>query len=61
MKQMFRDVMDRSRVPTSGAIREKELQFSKSNEFPTTEDKWEFSAWERFPSAKKGKQNKTKN
>lgn len=39
---MFRDVMDRFRVLIFGVIREKELQFLKSNEFFIIEDKWEF-------------------
>lgn len=39
---MFRDNMDRSRVPTSGAVK-KELQFSK-NKFPLTEHQWGLSA-----------------
>lgn len=36
LKQVFRDNMDRSRVPTSGTVR-RELQFKK-NKFPITKD-----------------------
>lgn len=44
IKQMFGGIMNRCIVPISGAITEKELQFSKNpHKFPTSEDKWESS------------------
>lgn len=61
IKQTFGAIMDRCTVPTSGAMTEKELPFSKKHtknpNFPHLKTNGNLQL-ERLPSAKKRKQNK---
>lgn len=57
IKQMLRDIMDRFRVPKSGAVTES-CSFQKITNFPHLKTNGNLQL-ERLPSAKEGKQNKT--